>query len=88
MFITIQHEIHDLSRFQECAGAVFPLPDGLHFHHFLPTNDMQKAVCLYEAPTVDQLRVYLDGKLNGASTQRYFPINEDNAMGLPERQIA
>lgn len=87
MFIAIQHDIHDLSRFQECAGAVFPLPDGLHFHHFLPANDMQKAVCLYEATSVDRLSEYLDAKLDGASTQRYFPVNEENAMGLPERQL-
>lgn len=88
MFITIQHEIYDLNWFQECAGAVFPLPNGLRFHHFLPTKDMSQAVCLYEASSVDQLRTYLDAKLDGASRQRYLPVNEDNAMGLPERQLA
>jgi hypothetical protein len=34
---------------------------------------------------VDELRDYLDGKLGDSSTQRYFPVAEEHAMGLPDR---
>ena len=84
MFIAIQHQIHDPNKFQQCAKEVFPLPDHLHVHHFFPSADMKKAVCLYEAPSIEELSTYLDKKLNTASTQQYFPVLTENAMGLPE----
>ncbi|MGF1636259.1 MAG: hypothetical protein ACFCUU_04245 [Cyclobacteriaceae bacterium] len=83
MFIAIQHQIHDPEKFQECAKEVFPLPDNLHVHHFFPATDLSKAVCLYEAASVDELSKYLDAKLNKASKQNYFPILDEHAIGLP-----
>jgi hypothetical protein len=83
MFIAIQHEIHDPKKFQKCAEEVFPLPEHFHVHQFFPSADMKKAVCLYEAPSIDQLSEYLDPKLGAASTQFYFPVLSENAIGLP-----
>ena len=87
MFIAIVHEIHDPAKFQKCAEAVFPLPEGLHAHQFFPSSDLGQAVCLYEASTLDALRDYIDGALEDASTQHYFPVAEPHAMGLPARQL-
>jgi len=86
MFIAITHEIHDPEKFQACAEEVFPLPADLHVHHFFPASDLAQAVCLYEAPSVDELKDYIDGTLKDASTQRYFPVAEAHAIGLPMRQ--
>lgn len=83
MFIAIEHSIHDPEQFQKRAEDVFPLPDELHVHQFFPAEDMSRAVCLYEAPSVDQLSKYLNGKLGEASTQQYFPVNPEPAIGLP-----
>jgi hypothetical protein len=87
MFIAIVHDIHDPDRFQERAKQVFPLPDALRVHHFLPASDLSEAVCLYEAPTIDAVRDYLDPALGDSSTQHYFPVAEQQAMGLPERML-
>ncbi|MEX0646888.1 MAG: hypothetical protein WEA56_09865 [Balneolaceae bacterium] len=84
MFIAIEHDIHNPEKFQQCAEGVFPLPDGLHVHHFFPSADLSKAVCLYEAPSVERLSEYLNGKLGESSTQHYFPVSGEQAMGLPE----
>lgn len=84
MFIVIQHQIHHPEKFQQCAKSVFPLPEELHVHQFLPAPDMKKAVCLYEAPSVERLSQYLDTKLNEASTQHYYPVLTEHAIGLPE----
>jgi hypothetical protein len=84
MFIAIQHQIHDPEKFQECAKDVFPLPDDLHVHQFFPSPDLKSAVCLYEAPSVKVLSSYLDSKLSPASTQQYFPVLTEHAIGLPE----
>jgi hypothetical protein len=83
MFIAIEHEIHDAEAFQACAQRVFPLPQGLSVHQFLPARDLSRAVCLYEAPSLDEVRDFLDGALAGASTQRYFAVAEAQAIGLP-----
>lgn len=83
MFIAIDHDIHDPEQFQKCAEDVFPLPDELHVRQFFPAKDMSRAVCLYEAPSVDQLSKHLDGTLGEASTQRYFPVSTEHAIGLP-----
>ncbi|MFW6174781.1 MAG: hypothetical protein ACOC5K_03295 [Chloroflexota bacterium] len=88
MFIAIVHDIHDPAKFQECAQQVFPLPEGLRVHQFLPAMDLRRAVCLYEAPSIDQLRAYIDGTLGDASTQRYFPVAGEHAIGLPNRELA
>jgi hypothetical protein len=87
MFIAIVHDIHDPTTFQQRAEQVFPLPEGLHVHKFFPSTKLDQAVCLYEAPSVDQLREYLDGTLGDASTQRYFPVAEDHSIGMPARQL-
>ena len=85
MFIAIEHQIHDPEAFRQRGEEVFPLPDDLHVHHFLPATDMSRANCLYEAPSVDRLQGYLDAKLGDASTQLYFPVHEAGAIGLPVR---
>lgn len=88
MFIAIEHDIHDPQKFQACAEEVFPLPEDLHVHQFFPAHDLSRAACLYEAPSIDRLRDHIDGKLGDASTQRYFPVAEDEAIGLPQHQVA
>lgn len=88
MFIAIEHGIHDSQKFRACAEEVFPLPEDLHVHQFFPADDLRRAVCLYEAPSIDRLRDYLDGRLGDASTQRYFRVAEGEAIGLPQHQIA
>jgi hypothetical protein len=85
MFIAIVHDIHDPEQFQARARDVFPLPEELHVHHFLPATDLSEAVCLYEAPSIGRLRDHLDGALGDSSSQHYFPVAEPHAMGLPGR---
>jgi hypothetical protein len=87
MFIVIQHQIHDPAKFQQCAKEVFPLPEELKVHQFLPAPDLTQAVCLYEAPSIERLNQYLDEKLKPASTQRYYPVLTEQAIGLPENGI-
>jgi hypothetical protein len=88
MFVAIEHDIHDAAAFQQCAEKAMPPPDGLHVHMFLPSTDLTKATCLYEAESIDAVRSFVDRALGSSSTQRYFVVAETAAMGLPERQAA
>jgi hypothetical protein len=88
MFIAIEHDIHDAAKFQECAERVFPLPPGLHVHLFLPATDLSRATCVNEASSLEQVRDFVDTALGDSSTQYYFPIAEEHAIGLPQKQPA
>ncbi len=88
MFIAIEHEIHDAQDFARRAEGAMPPPTGLHVHQFLPSADGTRATCLYEAASVERVRDFVDGVLGGSSTQYYFPVAEDHAMGLPPQQLA
>ena len=88
MFIVIDHQIHDAAKFQSRAEKAMPPPDGLHVHMFLPAEDMSRATCLYEADAVDDVRRFVDGALGDSATNRYIPIAEAHAVGLPVRQTA
>jgi hypothetical protein len=87
MFVTIEHDIHDPAAFQACAEKAFPPPQGLHVHQFLPASDLSRATCLYEAESVEAVRRFVDGALGDASTQTYYGLAEDHAIGLPQRQM-
>ncbi|WP_175628342.1 hypothetical protein [Thioalkalivibrio denitrificans] len=41
--------------------------------------------CLYEGPSVERVREHLDTAIGPAATQRYYPVAEAHAMGLPTR---
>jgi hypothetical protein len=88
MFVTIEHDIHDPAEFQARAERAMPPPDGLHVHQFLPASDLSHATCLYEANSLEAVRAFVDGALGQSSTQRYFAVAEEHAMGLPVRQHA
>ncbi len=88
MFIAIHHEIHDRQQFRERANRMGPPPPTLRRYQFFAATDLRRAACLWEAPSVDALRDYIDPALEPASAQTYFPVNEEHAQGLPERQLA
>jgi hypothetical protein len=88
MFVAIHHEIHDRDLFKEKVNSMAPPPESCRRHQFLTATDLTRAACLWEAPTVDEIRNYIDPSLEPASTQTYFPVNEERAVGLPQSQLA
>ncbi len=88
MFIAITHDIHDTAEFKRRVNAMAPPPPQLRRHQFLTATDLTRAACLWEAPSIAPLRDYIDGSLEPASTQTYFAVNEDRAVGLPVSQLA
>jgi hypothetical protein len=88
MFIVIYHEIHDQQLWKDKVNQMASPPHSLRRHQFLTATDLTKAACLWEAPSVDELRDYIDPSLEPASTQVYFPVYEERAVGLPASQLA
>jgi hypothetical protein len=88
MFVAIHHEIHDRELWKQKVNQMAPPPDSLRRHQFLTSTDIALAACLWEAPSIDELRDYIDPSLEPASTQTYFQVYEERAVGLPEHKLA
>jgi hypothetical protein len=90
MHIVALHRITDPDRFysmnaEEVAGGG---PPGVQGRQFFPATEANTAVCLWEAPSIDSLRDYLDPATAGASENTYFEVDVERAMGLPEAAAA
>jgi hypothetical protein len=88
MYVTIQHKIHDPQAFQARAEKAFPLPDGLNVLLFLPAQDFSHATCLYQAPSLEKVRDFVDRLLGDCCTNTYHMVAAEHAMGIPEGQAA
>ena len=58
------------------------LPQGLKALMYLPGTDGRKADCVWEAPSLETLRNFLDRAIGTAATNDYFQINTGAAIGL------
>lgn len=87
MFVSVHHQIHDQKLWKEKVNLMAPPPDSLRRHQFLTATDTTEAACLWEAPSIEELRNYIDPALEPASTQAYFQVYEQRAVGLPVSQL-
>ena len=90
MHVVVLHRITDSEKFfsvdaEEVAGGG---PPGVQGRQFFPSQDRSVAVCLWEAPSIDTLRDYLDPATAGMSENTYFEVDGERATGLPETAAA
>ncbi len=84
MYVIIEHEISNPKAFWEIAKtATAALPSHLKVHQIMPNREGTKAVCLWEAPGVDEVRNLVDGAAGNTARNTYFAVEAQNAMGLP-----
>jgi len=89
MFIAIVSNITDQQKWEEAAQKIGPmveegrLPKGLNALLFIPSTDSRKAVSVWEADSVENLKRFLEPLSGGAVRAEYFQINPERAYGLP-----
>ena len=84
MFIIVEHEVVNPMVFWETAQASMgKLPSSLTLHQVVPSEESTKAVCLWEAPKLEQIRDFVEEAVGAVSENIYFAIEEQNAIGLP-----
>jgi hypothetical protein len=84
MFVVVQHDIMNADEFFGAAESVVgSTPEGLKTVQFFPSNDQKRAVCLWEAPSVDSVKNYLEAKIGSSSRNTYYAVDSKVAMGLP-----
>lgn len=84
MYAIAIHTISDPEKFW--AGVQdLEVPKALTLHSTIGKQDGTKAVCLWEADSVESIREFVEPATEGISTNEYFEANEEYSMGLPTR---
>jgi len=84
MYVVVNHEITDPSKFWPTAqSATNSLPDGLKVIHTLSAIDGTKAVCVWEANSIDAVRNFLDPATKGMARNHYFASLNKEGFAMP-----
>ena len=84
MYVVVNHAINDASKFWEIAkSATAALPAGYKVIHTFPSPDGRKAVCVWEGPSVEAVRGFLDPATAGVARNDYFEAPNKEGMAMP-----
>jgi len=84
MYVVVNHTISDTSRFWATAqSATDELPGGLKVIHTFPSPDGHRAVCVWEADSVDAVRRFLDPATAGMAHNDYFEAPNKEGLAMP-----
>ena len=88
MFIVVEHTITNPEVFFGLAEKVTEAPSGIHALQFFPSMNKDRAVCLWEAKSVDALKGFLEPLTTRSSRNTYYTVDSTKAMGLPIKKAA
>jgi hypothetical protein len=89
-FVAI-HDVSDPERFWGgAAEGIGSLPQGVALHATYPRHGGSKAVCLWEAESMDAVRQIVEGAAGDSSRNEFFEVDPQHAgaRGLPQRSVA
>ena len=84
MYVVVQHTISDPAAFWNAADPRTLSPE-VKLHHTFPTPDGTRAVCIWEAQTVDAVRNLLEPLVGRVSRNEYFPVENREGFAKPSR---
>ena len=84
MFVVVQHTISDPAAFWNAADPN-ALSQDVKLHHTFPTPDGTRAVCVWEAESVDAVRNLLEPLISGVSRNEYFQVENREGFARPSR---
>jgi hypothetical protein len=83
MFIVVEHAITNSDVFFGLVPKVAEAPSGIKALQFLPSATKDKAVCLWDAKSLDALKSFLEPLSGQSSRNTYYTVYETKAIGLP-----
>ena len=92
MHVSVHHIITNAQQWDQVTKKMMAaleqgrLPQGLKALMYLPSADSRKADCLWEAPSVEAVKNFLDREIGTAARNDYFQINTAAAFGLPGQE--
>jgi hypothetical protein len=78
----VQHNISEPATFWNAADPTTISPE-LKLHHTFPTPDGTRAVCIWEAASVDALRNSLEPLIGSTSRNEYFAVENREGFARP-----
>ena len=84
MYVVVQHTISEPAAFWNAADPTNLSPD-VKLHHTFPTPDGTRAVCIWEAESVDAVRNLLEPMIGSISRNEYFPVENREGYARPSR---
>jgi hypothetical protein len=88
MFIVVEHTITNPDVFFGLAQRVAEAPSGINALQFLPSISKDRAVCLWEAKSVEALKGFLEPLSAQSSRNTYYTVDSTVAIGLPIKKSA
>ena len=84
MYVLVQHTISDPAKFWNTADPRNNPPD-VKLHHTFPTPDGTRAVCVWEATSVNAVRALLEPMFGKVSRNEYFVLENKEGYGRPAK---
>jgi hypothetical protein len=88
MYITAIHQITDPEKFWQTVREHTPpaaeFPANIVLHSTFANRNGTKAVCLWQAETMDAVRDLVNSALDQFSRNEFFEVSRETAVGLPD----
>ena len=81
MHIVVDHQINDPEKFWSAVQQA-SIPEGITLHSVLPNQAGNRAMCHWEADSVDTVRTLVDGAVGQYSHNEFFEVDPAKAIGL------
>ncbi|MEZ0332528.1 MAG: hypothetical protein ACAI18_00860 [Gemmatimonadales bacterium] len=82
MYVLVQHTISEPAVFWNSADPR-NTPPKVTLHHTFPTPDGTRAVCIWEAESVDAVRDFVEPRLGQVSRNEYFTVENREGFARP-----
>jgi hypothetical protein len=82
MYIVAHHTFLDWDNAMQVGQALFSPPTGITLHYFLPNVEHAKAVCLWEADSLESVKRLVDTTLGTTTRNEFFEVDTTMAWGL------
>ena len=82
MYVVAIHKISDPEKFWQAAQAA-NLPEGVWLRTTLPDPSGSRAVCVWEAESLDAVQRLVEDEVGQFSDKEYFELATENAFGFP-----
>jgi hypothetical protein len=83
MFIVVEHAITNSDVFFGLVPKVAEAPSGIKALQFFPSTTKDRAVCLWDAKSLDALKGFLEPLSGKSSRNTYYTVDGTKAIGLP-----
>jgi hypothetical protein len=84
MYVLVQHTVSEPAAFWNTVDPN-KLPQNIKLHHTFPTPDGTRAVCIWEAESVDAIRNFLEPQIGRWSRNEYLQAENKDGVARPSR---